>query len=124
VGTRIGGSGRVSGGFGRIVASGRDSGGLGGRIVASGRDSGGLGGGIVVSGRDSGGLGGAMTGSGCARAFGGPLARLLDSTLGSNGCKAFLLEDLALVARHEAHVARTLLVGFEASKRKQESRRF
>ena len=92
--------------------------------MVSGRDSGGLGGGIVALGRDSGGLGGAMTGSGRARAFGGPLARLLDGTLGSNGYKAFLLEDLALAARHKSHVARTLLTGFEASKRKQESRRF
>jgi hypothetical protein len=78
----------------------------------------------VVSGCDSGGLGGGIVVSGRVGAFVGRGTRLLACILGSNGCKAFLLEDLALVARHEAHVARTLLVGFEASKRKQESRRF
>jgi hypothetical protein len=123
-GGKIVASGHDSGGFEREkVASGRDSVGLGEK-VASRRDSVGLGREKVVSERDSGGLREAMTSPGPIRAFGGPLARLLDSTLGSNGCKAFLLEDLALEARHKAHVAKTLLAGFEASERKQESRRF
>jgi hypothetical protein len=77
----------------------------------------------VASGRDSGGLGGIVA-SGRVGAFVGRGTRLLTCILGSNGCKAFLLEDLALEARHKAHVARTLLAGFEASERKQESRRF
>jgi hypothetical protein len=60
------------------------------------------------------------------KAFAGCTGCFLAKTFGSNSCKAFLLEDLtfALVAQHEAHVAKTLLAGFEASKRKQESRRF
>jgi hypothetical protein len=93
---------------------------------ASRRDSGGLGGGIVASGRDSSRAGGGIEGFGCVGAFVGCGTRLLACILGSNGCKAFLLEDLALEAeaRHKAHVARTLLAGFEASERKQESRRF
>ena len=113
-------SGRDSGGLGGILAPRRDSGGLGG-IVASGRDSGRLGG-IVASGRVSAGTGGASTGLGGRTegfrrvdAFVDRGTRLLGCILGSNGCKAFLLIDLALVARHEAHVARTLLAGFEAS---------
>ena len=101
------------------MGSRHDSGGLGGiRIGASSRSKG-----IRCSGHDLGGLGGAMTGSRCGRAFGGPLAHLLDGILGSNSYKAFLL-DLALEAQHKAHVARTLLSEFEASERKQESRRF
>jgi hypothetical protein len=78
----------------------------------------------VVSGRDSGGLGGAMTGSGRARAFGGPLARLLDSTLGSNSCKAFLLP-FDRRARQGMQVEKTLLPGLaEALARKEESGSF
>jgi hypothetical protein len=94
------------------------------RIGVSRRDSGGLGGSIEGSRRDLSGLGGRIEGSGRVSGFAGGIARLLDGTLGSNGCKAFLFEDLDLVARHKAHVARTLLAGFEASERKQESRRF
>jgi len=79
---------------------------------------------IGVSGRDAGGLRGGIVASGRVGAFVGRGMRLLACILGSNGCKAFLLEDLALVARHKVLVARTLLAGFEASERKQESRRF
>jgi hypothetical protein len=77
-------SGRDSGGLGGgVVASGRDSGGLGGR-VASRRDLGGLGGGIVASRRDSNGAGGGIEGFGRVHA----VARFLGGTLGSNCCKA------------------------------------
>jgi hypothetical protein len=93
-------------------------------IGVSGRNAGGLRGEIVASGRDSGGLGGDVVASGSVGAFVGRGMRLLACILGSNGCKAFLLEDLALVAQHKVLVARTLLAGFEASERKQESRRF
>ena len=64
-----------------------------------------------------------MEGFRCVGAFVDRGTRLLVCILGSNGCRAFLLECLAVAARHEAHVARTLLAGFEASLRKQESRR-
>jgi hypothetical protein len=49
-----------------------------------------------------------MNGSGRARAFGGRLARLLDGTLGSNGCKAFLLP-FDRRARQGMQVEKTLL---------------
>jgi hypothetical protein len=97
-------------------------------IGVSGRDSGGLGGGIVVSGRDSGGLGGGIVASGRVGAFVGRGTRLLACILGSNGCKAFLLDlsvlDLAVLARHVSQVARTLLAGLEASLRNTESGSF
>jgi hypothetical protein len=115
VGTRIGVSGRDSGRLGGIVTSGRDSGGLGGIV-------GGLGGGIVAPGRDSNGAGGGIEGFGRVGASVGCGTRLLACILGSNGCKAFLFFiDFAVLARQEAHVARTLLAGLEGSKRKQES---
>jgi hypothetical protein len=97
------------------VASGRDSGGLGGGIVAPGRAgglgggivapkragglgggivaprrAGGLGGGIVAPRRDSSGAGGGIKGFGCVCAFVGRGTRLLDGILGSNSCNAFL----------------------------------
>jgi hypothetical protein len=82
-------------------------------------------GGIVASGRDSGGLGGAMTGSGRVRAFVGCIGRFLARTLGSRGCNAFLfLVDFAVHARQEAQVLSSLLAGLDGSERKQESRRF
>ena len=132
---------------GGIVVSGRDLGGLGGWIVVSGRDSSRLGGGMVVFERDLGGLGGIVApGRDSGRLGGGTVAlrrdstgpiegfrrvsgtRLLDCILGSNGCKAFLLDlsvlDLAVLARHVSQVARTLLPGLEISARKEESRRF
>ena len=61
--------------------------------------------------------------SGHVRALVGHVGFFLAWMLGSNGCRGFLLEDLTLEALHKAHVARTLLAGFEASERKQESRR-
>ena len=110
------------------MASGRDSGGLGGGIVAFGRDSGGLRGGMVASGRDSNGAGGGIEGFGRVGAFVGRGTRLLACILGSNGCKAFLLDlsilDLAVLARHVSQVARTLPVGLEASLRNTESGSF
>jgi hypothetical protein len=111
-----------------IWVSGRDSGGLGGGIVASGRNAGGLGGGIVASGRDSNRAGGVIEGFGGVGAFVGRGTRLLACILGSNGCKAFLLDlsvlDLAVLARHVSQVARTLLAGLEASLRNTESGSF
>ena len=130
--------GRDSGGLGGgIVAPRRDSGGLGGGIVAPRRDLGGLGGGIVAPRRDSGRLGGGIVASGRdstglrrpIKGFGrvGGM-RLLDCILGSNGCKAFLLDlsvlDLAVLARHVSQVARTLPPGLEASLRNKESGSF
>jgi hypothetical protein len=82
---------------GGIVALGRDLGGLGREIVAFGRDSGRLRGGIVASRRDLGRLGGIVA-SRRVGAFVGCGTRFLTCILGSNGCKAFLLEDLALEA--------------------------
>jgi hypothetical protein len=77
----------------------------------------------VVPGRDSGGLGGAMTGSGRAGAFGGPLARLLDCTLGSNSCKAFrFVSLLAREIQQGAQLANNLSV--ELFFAKEESERF
>ena len=104
-------SSRLGGG---MVVSRRDSGGLGG-IVALRRDSGRLRGGIVALGHNS-------TGpiEGFGRVGG---TRLLDCILGSNDCKAFLL-DLAVLARHVSQVARTLLPGLEASLRNKESGSF
>jgi hypothetical protein len=108
---------------GGIVAPRHDSGRLRGGIVASGRDSGGLGGGIVASGRDSTGLRRPIKGFG---RVGG--TRLLDCILGSNGCKAFLLDlsvlDLTVLARHVSQVARTLPPRLEASLRNKKSGRF
>lgn len=108
--------------------SGRDSGRLGGGIVALGRDLGGLGGGIVVSRRDSSGAGGGIEGFRRVGAFVGCGTRLLACILGSNGCKAFLLDlsvlDLAVLARHVSQVARTLLAELEASLRNTESGSF
>ena len=96
--------------------------------MASRRDSGGLGGGIVASRRDSSGAGGGIEGFGRVGAFVGRGTRLLACILGSNGCKAFLLDlsvlDLAVLARHVSQVARTLLAGLEASLRKKESGSF
>ena len=115
-----------SGGLGRgIVVSRCDLGRLGG-IVASGYNSVGLGGGIVVSRRNLGGLGGRIKGLGRVGAFAGGIARLLDGTLGSNGCKAFLLVlDFSRRARQGMQVAKTLLRrSAEASKRKEERGRF
>jgi hypothetical protein len=128
-------SGRDSGGLGGIVVSGRDSGGLRG-IVASRRDScgegggiegfrcnlGGLGGSIDGSGRDSRGLGERIEGFRCVSAFVGPAARLLDRTLGSNSCKAFLFFDWS---RQGMQVLKTLLPrSAEALAKKEESRSF
>ena len=91
--------------------------------MALGRDSGGLGEGIVAPGHDLGGLGESIKRFG---RVGG--TRLLDCILGSNGCKAFLLDlsvlDLAVLARHDSQVARTLLAGLEASLRNTESGSF
>jgi hypothetical protein len=113
-------SSRAGGG---IEGFGRDSGGLGGGIVAFGHDLAGLGGGIVASGRDSTGLRRPIEGFGRVGR-----TRLLDCILGSNGCKAFLLDlsvlDLAVLARHVSQVARTLLAGLEASLRNTESGSF
>ena len=53
--------------------------------MASGRDSGGLGGGIVASRRDSSGAGRGIEGFGCVH----DVARFLGGTLRSNCCKAF-----------------------------------
>jgi hypothetical protein len=79
----------------------------------------------VASGRDSSGAGGGIEGFGRVGAFVGCGTRLLACILRSNSCKAFLLElALATQPRHKAHVARTLLAGFKASERKQESRHF
>ena len=121
-------SGRDLGGLGGgIVALGR-AGGLEGGIVALRRDSGGLGGGIVAFGRDSSGAGGGIEGFRCVGAFVGRGTRLLACILGSNGCKAFLLDlsvlDLAVLARHVSQVARTLPAGLEASLRNTESGSF
>jgi hypothetical protein len=135
LGGSIKGSGRDSGGFGGTVTSGRDSSGVGGGIEGFGRDSGG---GIVASGRDSGGrvasgrdstgLRGGIEGFGRVGAFVGSGTRLLACILGSNGCKAFLLDlsvlDLAVLARHVLQVARTLPPGLEASLRNIESGSF
>jgi hypothetical protein len=103
-----------------VVASGRDSGGLGGEIVAFGHDSGGLGGGIIVAfGRDSGGLGGGIEGFGRVHA----VARFLGRTLGSNCCKAFCFALLlALEVQQGAQLANSLLV--EPFFAKEESGRF
>jgi hypothetical protein len=96
---------------------------VGTRIEGSGGRS--IRGGVGMQIEGSGGGGGRGGGSRrVSGAFGGCTGRFLAGTLGSNGCKAFLLERLALAARHKAHVARTLLAEFEASERKQESRRF
>jgi hypothetical protein len=116
--------GRDSGGLGGgIVASRRDAGGLGG-IVASGRDSSGAGGSIEGSGRDLGGLGGRIEGSRRVSGFAGGIARLLDRTLGSNGCKAFLLP-FDRRARQGMQVEKTLLPGLaKALARKEESGSF
>ena len=101
MGTQIGVSGHDSG----VSGSGRDAGGLGGGIVVSRRDSGGLGGivaarcdsvglgGIVAARHDSTGLRWRIEGLGRVGAF---VGRLLAGTLGSNGCKAFLLLYLVL----------------------------
>ena len=128
LGGGIGVSGRDSDGLGEIVALRRDLGGLGGGIVASGRDVDGLGGGKVASGRDSNRAGGGIEGFGCVGAFVSRGTRLLACILGSNGCKAFLLDlsvlDLAVLARHVSQVARTLLARLEASLRNTESGSF
>jgi hypothetical protein len=78
----------------------------------------------VVSKHDLGGLGRGIVASRRVGAFVSCRTRLLACILGSNSCKAFFLEVLALEACHKAQVARTLLARFEASERKQESRRF
>ena len=80
----------------------------------------------MASGRDLGGLGGRIEGLGRVGAFAGGIARLLDGTLGSNGCKAFLLVlDFSRRARQGMQVAKTLLRrSAEASKRKEERGRF
>jgi hypothetical protein len=105
----------------QIGVSGRDLGGLGG-IVASGRDSGGLGGGIVASRRDSGGAGGGIEGFG--RVY--SVARFLGGTLGSNCCKAFrLVLYLSCAIRQGAQVAHNLLPRpAEAALKKEETGRF
>jgi hypothetical protein len=137
------------------VAVGRDSGELGGGIVAPRRDVGRLRGGTVAPRRDLGGLRGIVasrrvsagtrgTIDGSRRdstalregiegfkrvsAFVSCRTCLLDCILGSNSCKAFLLDlsvlDLAVLAQHVSQVARTLLAGLEASLRNIESRSF
>jgi len=52
----------------------------------------------VACGHDLDGLRGGIVASRCIDAFIGHETRLLAYILGSNGCKAFLLEDLALEA--------------------------
>src|SRR5271168_4236747 len=112
---------RDSGGLGGIVASRRDSSGAEGGIEGFGRDSGGLGG-IVASGRDSTGMRGRIEGFGRASAFVGGGARLLACILGSNGCKAFLFRHRS---RQVIQVEKTLLPGLaEGFLRKKESKRF
>jgi hypothetical protein len=65
-----------------------------------------------------------MNGSGRARAFGGHLARLLDSTLRSNSCKAFLLP-FNRRARQGMQVEKTLLPrSAEVLATKEDSRSF
>jgi len=87
---------------------------------------GGLGGRIEGSGRDSRGLGGRIEGFGRVGAFAGPVARLLDGTLGSNCCKAFRLAlALSCVVRQAAQVANILLLKpVEGSLKKEEIGRF
>ena len=88
--------------------------------MASGRDSGGLGGGIVASGCDSTGLRGGIEGFGRV----GCGTRLLACILGSNVCKAFRLV-FDRRSRQRMQVAKTLLPGLaEASARKEESKSF
>jgi hypothetical protein len=97
---------------------------VGSQIGVSRRDLGGLGGGIVASRRDSSGAEGGIEGFGRVGAFVGRGTRLLACILGSNGCKALLFLDLAVLARHVSQVARTLLPRLEASLRNKESGRF
>ena len=102
--------------------------GLRGGIVVCGRDSGRLRGGIVACGRDLGGAEGGIEGFRHVGAFVDFETRLLVCILGSNGCKAFLLDlsvlDLAVLARHVSQVARTLPPRLEASLRNTESGSF
>jgi hypothetical protein len=90
------------------------------RIEGSGRGrGGGAGAQIEDSGRGRGSRRVILGGNG-RDLFGGPL--------GSRGCNAFRFfvdfADFATLARHEAQVLSSLLVGLDGSLRKQESRRF
>ena len=95
---------------------------MGTRIGASGRDSGGLGGGIVVSGRDSNGAGRGIEGFGrvvaVARLLGGTLGSNCCKAFRLVLC-------FSCEIRQRAQVALSLLPGpAEASLKKEESGRF
>jgi len=105
--------------LGGIVASRRNSGGLGGGIVAFVRDLGRLGGGIVASRRDSSRAGEGIEGFGRIDA----IARFLGGTLGCNSYKTFLF--VFDLPRQAMQVLKTLLPrSVEALARKKESGSF